>query len=55
MASEQSHLVNSELKEDKNCRGFNDSLKSIFVRHKRYEIPAVSRGWNPKEGLINYM
>lgn len=58
MAREQSYLVtsdlNSELKEGKNCRGFNDSLKTVFVRHKRYETPAVSRGCNPKEGLINY-
>lgn len=39
MTREQSYLINSdlnsELKEDKNCRGFNDSLKSVFVRHKR--------------------
>lgn len=58
-AREQSYFVksdlNSELKEDKNCRGFNDRLKSLFVRHKRDEIPAVSRGWNPKEGFINYI
>lgn len=59
MARNPSYLVNSdlnsELKENKNCRGFNDSLKSMFVRHKRCEIPAVSRGWDHEGGLVNYI
>ena len=59
MAREQNYLVNSDLnsefEEDTKCTGFNDSLKSVFVRHQRDEIPVISRGWKPKEGLINYI
>lgn len=52
MAREQSYLDNSDLNsvltEDKNYRGFNDSLKSMFVRHKRCETPSVSKEWKPQ-------
>lgn len=52
MATERSSPVNSGLnskwEEDTKCIRINDSLNSMFVTHQRDEIPAVSRGRNPK-------
>lgn len=57
-AREQSYLVNSDLNsklEDTKCIGFNDSLKSMFVRHQRDEFQQwVGDGTPKKASIITY-